>query len=90
MHRWRPELAFLDRRRSVRRQHRQFFGGIGPEIGFRALYARVAEPKRDFPYVAGRCERMHGATVAKHLRRHVFVGQDGCVRVAAATWSANR
>ena len=69
------EFALLDCRGRMRGEHGELFSRIDAKVGFRALDARVPEPKRDFPYVAGRRERVHGATVPQHVRRHALVRQ---------------
>src|SRR5713226_8062501 len=59
------------------RQQRQLLGGIDPEIGFGALEARMPEPQRDLADVAGCRERVHGAAMSKHVRRHPLSQQRG-------------
>jgi cytochrome c1 len=66
----RAELAWLDSWRRARTEHGQLLGGIGK--GFRALEARVAEPRGHLPDVTGQCAEFCGLQHA-HMALTVVV-----------------
>ena len=61
------EAAPFERRRRNCGKRFELFGRIGTQIDFRALESGMAEPKRDFPNVPGRLQRMHRTGVAQNM-----------------------
>src|SRR5262245_54427885 len=73
----RAEATGLQRRRRHRAKRFELFAGIGTQVDFGAFQAGVSEPERDFPHVAGRLQRMHGAGMPQHVWTDPLPGDRG-------------
>ncbi len=68
------ESAGLQHRWRDRSERFELLGRIGAQVDLRALKAGMAEPERDLANVSCRLQRMHGAGVAKDVRRDALFG----------------
>src|SRR5262245_36991858 len=71
------EAPGLQRRRRHHAKLFELLGRIGTQVGFGAFQAGVAEPERDFPHVASRLKRMHGAGLPQHVWTDPLAGERG-------------